>query len=177
VPTLPLEGYALGQSAYHNVNEYIVLDPVGSAGFQFAAEKECRVEGLAIVTGEIMFDCPVKVLQIGCARAPFQVVAELVGQRLPGFLPPVESALQLGQRRERTMVENDPALHAFHSAPDLDRQWNAFAQRKNFRSLGVGHRSGGYDDLRNTIQEIRRHLFGEASDHGFEVAEPHCRTF
>jgi hypothetical protein len=101
------------------------------------------------------------------------MVPQLVGQRVPGFQPPVELVVPSGERREGAVVENDPALNAFHAPAQLDRKGNALSERKGLRPLGMRHHSRGDHDFRDPLEEVGRNLVAQTPDHRFEIHQTH----
>src|SRR5207302_10923821 len=59
-----------------------------------------RIKRLALVALDVFFRGPIVRLESVEVGTPFQVVTQLVGERFPGFLAPVEVA-QPGKARER----------------------------------------------------------------------------
>ena len=58
------------------------------------ARKNAGIERLAVLAGEVLLGRPVEVLEIRRLRAPLEVMAQLVGEGLPRFLPPVEPGVR-----------------------------------------------------------------------------------
>ena len=70
------------------------LHPSRSTG-GLAVEIEERIERLAVLPGEVLLRRPVVGLELGRPGAPFEMMPQLVGQRLPRLGPPVETGLEL----------------------------------------------------------------------------------
>ena len=70
------------------------------------------------------------------------MVPQLVGKALPGFEPPVELVLQPGERGERSVIENNPALQPLYPATQPHGKGDALAQGEDLCPLRVRHRAG-----------------------------------
>ncbi len=134
-------------------------------------QEEERVEPLPLLPGEVLLRGAVEVLQVGGAGAPLEVVAELVGQRVPRLLPPVEAGREPGQRREGPVVEDDAALHRVGRVAVVER--DALAQGVDLRPGGVRQGAGGDDHLGHPLEEVGRDLLAQPADQGAEVVQPH----
>ena len=98
----PLEPDSGRQRGDEALEEDIVLHPVSALAGGLAVEIEERVERLAVLPGEVLLHRPVEGLERGGPGAPFQVMPQLVGQRLPRLGPPVEAGLELRRARRRS---------------------------------------------------------------------------
>ena len=98
------------------------------------------------------------------------MVAQLVGERLPRLLAPIE-ATHPGQRREGAVVEHDAGLEVGAVATPFER--NALAQRVDVAPKGVRHGLGAHLDQHHPIEVRRRDLPQEPLDELPEVIEPH----
>ena len=70
--------------------EEIVVQTVDAFGDLLPAPVEQRIEPLPILTGEILLGRPVELFEVRRPGSPFQMMSELVSQRLPGLAAPVE---------------------------------------------------------------------------------------
>src|SRR5207245_9841416 len=91
------------------LDEDVFLDLVDPIGDLFARAVEHRVERLPLLAREVLLGRPIVGLERTGVRAPFEMVTELVGERLPRLLAPLEVAPP-GERREGAVVEDDAGL-------------------------------------------------------------------
>src|SRR5690606_22444625 len=82
-----------------------------------ACTVEPRIEGLTVATLEIFIHCIVDIAQIVGVSQRLEVVAQLVGERLPDLLVPVEVVVLLGDVKEGAVVQNDPGPGRVRSTP------------------------------------------------------------
>src|SRR5207245_4095173 len=81
-------------------HEYVVIHLIDTRRKLLSGPVEHRIKRLALVALEVFVRGPIVRLESVEVGTPFQVVTQLVGERLPGFLAPVEVA-QPGKARER----------------------------------------------------------------------------
>src|SRR2546425_9937798 len=85
-------------------DEDIVFHLVNAGRHFLAGAVEDRIERLALLAGEVLLGGPVIGLESGDVGPPFQMVAQLVRQRLPRLVTPIERT-ELGQRGKGAVVE------------------------------------------------------------------------
>src|SRR5262245_38861691 len=108
--------------------EEIVVEPVNALGDFLPAPVKRRIEPLSILPGEILLGRPVELFGIGGRGPPFQVMPELVSERLPGLAPPVEISVEFRQRPEGTVVQNDAAQHPTRGVLMIEWQGDALTE-------------------------------------------------
>src|SRR2546427_11992548 len=101
-------------------HEYVVIHLIDTRRKLLSGPVEHRIKRLALVALEVFFRGPIVRLESVEVGTPFQVVTQLVGERFPGFLAPVEVA-QPGKAHERAMVEDDPRVQIGPAAAPLER--------------------------------------------------------
>src|SRR5882762_2856445 len=94
-------------------------------------------------------------------RPPFEVMTQLVGERFPGLLAPVEVP-EPGEARERAVVEDDPRVQIGAAAAPLER--HAFAESVDITVDGMRKGFGAHIDGDNSVAELGWHLASEAID-------------
>ena len=112
----PPEHYRIGCGADDPIEKDVVFDTVRAVRHDFPLKEKPRVEVLAVMPREVLLDRPVEVFEIRRPGAPFEMMPELVSQRLPRLLAPIESGREVGEGRERAVVQDDTALHRLGAA-------------------------------------------------------------
>src|SRR5439155_14526203 len=140
----------------------------------FPRPVEQRVEGLTLVALEVLLRRPVVRLEAGYVRAPFEVVAQVVRERLPSLGAPVEVA-EPRQGRERAVIQDGPRLQIGPVAAPFER--DALTQRVDVAAARMRHDLGSHFDCHYTVRELCGHLAGETVDHHAKVIEPHPFPF
>ena len=125
-------------------------------------EVEGGIEGLAVLPREVLLDRPVEVLEIRRAGAPLEVVAQLVGQRLPGLVLPVES------RRHRAPAPRTSRGRARSGSgclgPAARRRPGSGMHSPSVKMpgrSGMRQRPGRHDDLGDAVEKLAGHLAGQ----------------
>src|SRR5713226_6112047 len=167
-----LQAFPLPLSRCPALDEHVVLDLIDPVGDLLTRAVEHRVERVALLAREILLGRPIVGLERTGVRAPFEMVAQLVGERLPRLLAPVEVA-QPGERRERSVVEDDAGLEVGAVATPFER--DALAQGVDVASNGMRHGLEAHLDHHHPIEVRRRDLLQEPLDEQPEVIEPHKR--
>src|SRR5204863_8729941 len=90
--------------------EDVVVDFIDARGQRLSRAVKGGVERLPLLTGEVLLGRPVVGLERLDVGPPFQVVAQLVGQRLPGLVTPLELRGEPGQRCEGAGMEDHSRL-------------------------------------------------------------------
>ena len=84
-----------------------------------------------------------------------------MGERVPGFLVPVEVA-QTRQARERAMIEDDPRVQISPAAAPLER--HALTEGVDVAAQGMWQGLGTHVDRHDSIAKLRGHVAGDTGD-------------
>src|SRR5512144_2234372 len=152
------------------LDEHVVVYLEGPGTQLLAITVEHRVERLSLVPGEILLRGPVVRFERGDVGLPLEVMAQLVGQRLPGLLAPVEIA-EAGERLERSVIENDTGLQAGAGAAPLER--DTLAQRVDVATQRMRDGLGADLDLHDPALELRRTVRLQPPHQCAEVIQSH----
>src|SRR2546428_1551733 len=169
-PSTARESLRVPPSLFPVLDKHVLLDLIDPVGDLLARVVEERVERLPLLAREILLRRPIVGLERTGVRAQFEMVAQLVGERLPRLLAPIE-ATHPGQRREGAVVEHDAGLEVGAVATPFER--NALAQRVDVAPNRVRHGLGAHLDHHHPIEVRRRDLPQEPLDELPEVIEPH----
>src|SRR5439155_7506345 len=94
-------------------DEHVVVHLVDARGYRFSRAIERGVERLSVMPREVLLRRRVVRLEGRDVGPPLEVMAELVGQRVPGLAAPIEVApLEARESRERAVVQHDPGLRS-----------------------------------------------------------------
>ena len=155
------------------LDEHVVIDFPDLRVNPLTRPVERGIERLPLVAFEVLLRSPVIGLERGRVGAPLQVVPQLVGERLPRLVAPVEVA-QASEGGERAVVEHDARLQVGSAAAPLER--DALAQRIDVPAHGVRNALGAHLDRHRPLEIRCRHLLQQAVDEPAEVIQPHSRT-
>src|SRR5207247_5377594 len=89
VPPTAKESFTVPPFRRPVLDEDVVLDLVDPVGDLFARAVEHRVERLPLLAREVLLGRPIVGLERTGVRAPFEMVTQLVGERLPRLLAPL----------------------------------------------------------------------------------------
>ena len=100
------------------IEEDVVLDPIGPLLQGLTVKEKAGIELFTVVPGEVLLDRPIQVLQLRRLGSPLEMMPQLMGERLPRLLAPIEARREMSQRREGAVIQDDAALHRVHPATD-----------------------------------------------------------
>src|SRR5690606_17241510 len=120
------------------VQEVVLLDSVPAPAPRLAGTEEQRVERLALPPLEVLVRRVVHRHQRVLRGERFEVVLELVRQRLPQLVLPVEPLVQPGEPQERAVIQHDHGPRRVRSAVVGEVVLrDALAERVDVRQRGV----------------------------------------
>src|SRR2546427_4284267 len=113
IPLLPAPGSLLP------VDEDIVVDLPDAVVECLSRPEEARIEWVAFVPREVLLGSPAVRAEGIQVRTPFEVMPQLVGERLPGLLAPVEVA-EPCEARERAVIEENARMEISPAAAPFE---------------------------------------------------------
>src|SRR6266496_1405858 len=154
-------------------HEYVVIHLIDTRRKLLSGPVEDRIKRLALVAAEVFFRGPIVRLESVKVGTPLEVMTQLVGERFPGFLAPVEVA-QPGKARERAVVEDDPRVEIGPAAAPLER--HALTQGVDLAVHRMWEGLGADVHRHHPACEFRWDLALQSRDERSELIQPHNPT-
>src|SRR6266700_3593694 len=154
-------------------HEYVVIHLIDTRRKLLSGPVEDRIKRLALLPCEVLLGGPVIRRERIHVRTPLEVMTQLVGERFPGFLAPVEVA-QPGKARERAVVEDDPRVEIGPAAAPLER--HALTQGVDVAVDRMGEGLGADVHRHHPAREFRWDLALQSRDERSELIQPHNPT-
>src|SRR6266550_2631394 len=146
--------------------KHIVIDLEDPLRDPLARPIEHRIERLSFVSRDVLLRCPVIRLQRVDMSAELDMMAQLVGQRVPCFGAPIEIGALAGKRPERAVKQHDARVQVRAVAGPGER--NTLAECVHVAVHGIGNRFGTDVDLGDAALELGGNVALQVLD---EVAE------
>src|SRR5213592_2421209 len=143
------------------LDEHIVVDFPDAVVERLSRPEEGRIERVALVPREVLLGDPVVCGKGVHVRTPFEVMTQLVGERLPGLLAPVEVA-EPGEARERAVMEDDPRVQIGPAPAPLER--HALTQRVDVAVHRMGERLVADVHCHHPAEVLGRNVLEKALD-------------
>src|SRR6266704_312245 len=154
------------------LDKHVVIDLVHTGGDRFARAIEHRVERPRPLPLEVLTRGPVVRFEGARIGPPLEVVAQLMRERLPRLLAPVEIPAP-PERRERAVIEHDPRLQVRAGPAPLEG--NAFPKRVDVAPHRIGHGLGAHLHRYHSLEIRWRYVLQEPRDQLPKVIQPHGR--